>query len=545
MKLSMRTICACILGLAVLAALGAALYSQRAARRAATVPKALHSEEDYETRRKKLLVDMYTHSFSADMVLSAAETNVDNIFNAVRSNAIAGYKLTGNFPPSKPFFNVRTNIEQSPLFPILKRMPKGGLLHVHDSAVGRCAFVVTNIARRSDCYIYWDLRNKEGPLGQLLFTNAPPSVSGAAGFFPAAALREQLRAAGTDLDTELFNRYMLDSSDAHTANIWQAFGNWWALLPTLIEYRPVFRDYLQDAFRTLHEDGISHVELRVMAPAGTMFDYDARGLLNTNYTEEDTVREYVAARDFVRTNFNPLFSLKIILTGYRVVPELDPRPVLERVRRYRQTFPDLIVGCDWVGEEDGGQPTLSIAPALRAVAKRNDEHRDDPIHFYFHDGETAWPGNDNLIDAVLLGTKRIGHGYNLFHLPTLERMVRDKRIAIEVCPISNQLLHLLPDLRTHPAVGYMNRGIPCVLGSDDPAIMGNDGLTYDFWQAYFAWDLDLSDLKQLAENSLTYSALPTEEMLAARARWHQQWDAWIQWVLSQAATSNSPSTPKL
>lgn len=543
MKQSVRSTGRWILGLAVLALLGVVAYSYYAARRASAPSRPsrdLLSNEDYATRRKKLLVDMHSRSFSGEITLSAAETNADHFLSLTRSNETAAYKISGTFPPSKLFFEARTNIEQSRLFPILKKMPKGGLLHVHDSSSGRCEFVLTNILRRSDCFIYWSTNLGDSSLGLVTFTNAPPANNGVTGFFAANALRERLRQQGVDLDEKLRLRYMLDGADPRTPDIWSAFANWFCLLPTLVQYRPVFQDYLRDAFKTWHDDGISHVEIRVMAPVGRMHDFTSEGGLNTNYTEEDTVQEYVAARDYVRRNFNPHFSLKLILTGYRDVGAPDLRPmvtnVVDRVRRYRQTFPDLIVGCDWVGEEDGGQPTAVTVPMLRAIAEHNATQQEDHIHFYFHDGETAWPGNDNLIDAVMLGTKRIGHGFNLFQLPAVEHMVRTNRIALEVCPISNQLLRLMADIRTHPAVGYMNGGIPCVLGSDDPAIFGNDGLTYDFWEAYYAWGLDLRALKQLAENSLVYSALEPDERVAARNRWRGQWDEWIQWVLAQACS---------
>jgi adenosine deaminase CECR1 len=114
----------------------------------------------------------------------------------------------------------------------------------------------------------------------------------------------------------------------------------------------------------------------------------------------------------------------------------------------------------------------------------------------------------------------------------LERKVIEHGMAVELCPISNQLLRLMQDLRLHPAIGYMSRGIECVLGSDDPAIFGNDGLTYDFWEAYFAWGIDLRAVKRLAENSLLYSALGVQERNAALFAWNQQWDAWIEWVVT-------------
>ncbi len=412
MNPSVRPTVRWILGLAVLATLGLILSSYvdlRQSRAPDAWRKYLRSDEAYVAHRERLVAAMQSHSFSADLRLTAAETNVDNFLNFVRSNETTRFKTAGNFPPSRMFFEARTNIQNSRLFPILKKMPKGGLLHVHDSSSGRCEFVLTNIARRADCHIYWTTNRADGSRGMLKFTNAPPVNDGVTGYFPVNALRERLRQQGVPLDDELRRLYTLESSDPRTPDIWSAFGQWFNLLPDLIRYRPVFRDYLRDAFTTMHEDGISHVEIRAMAPVATMFDFTP-----AVYTEEDSIREYVAARDYIRANFNTNFSLKLIMTGYRGGMNSDASNVVAHTRRYRKTFPDLIVGCDWVGEEDGGLPTADEVPFLRAIAADTNA----PIKFYFHDGETAWPGNDNLVDAVLLGTQRIGHGFNLFQLPT-------------------------------------------------------------------------------------------------------------------------------
>jgi len=491
----------------------------------------LRSTNDYFQRREKLLKTIPVQGFFSAPRLNASETNVDRLMDQVRSLETSNFNRLGQFPPAQMFFHVRPAIEGSRLFPIFQRLPKGGLLHVHESSSGRSDFVITNIARRADCYIGWSTQPGGPRRGRLKFTNAPPADDGGLnGYFPFSILEARLRSQGVVLTDELRHLYMLDETDLQEDKVWAAFGTWWSLLPDLMRHRPVLRDFLRDAFQTFHEDGISHVELRVMVPVATMFDYHAGGLVN--FSERETLQEYLAARDFICARFNPHFSIRLVLCGLRGHTNSDAATVLGKVREYGNYFPGehLIAGCDFVGNEDGGRPTLAEVPAIRAATAQAGA----PIQFYFHAGESARPGNDNLVDAVLLETKRIGHGFNLFRLPALEPLIRTNRIALEICPISNQLLRLSPDLRTHPAAGYIHRGLPCVLGSDDPAIFGNTGLSYDFWEAYYAWGLDLRMLKQFAESSLTFSALEPDEKSAALARWHNQWDAWVRWVETQS-----------
>ena len=55
---------------------------------------------------------------------------------------------------------------------------------------------------------------------------------------------------------------------------------------------------------------------------------------------------------------------------------------------------------------------------------------------------TDWEGtrvDDNVLDAVLLNTTRIGHGYALLKHPEVMRLIKERYIGIEVNPISNQV----------------------------------------------------------------------------------------------------------
>jgi adenosine deaminase CECR1 len=64
---------------------------------------------------------------------------------------------------------------------------------------------------------------------------------------------------------------------------------------------------------------------------------------------------------------------------------------------------------------------------------------------------------------VLLGTKRIGHGFAVVKYPNILKIVKKMKIGIEVNPISNQVLKLVDDLRNHPAAVLFSDDYPVVI----------------------------------------------------------------------------------
>lgn len=65
-------------------------------------------------------------------------------------------------------------------------------------------------------------------------------------------------------------------------------------------------------------------------------------------------------------------------------------------------------------------------------------------------------------------------------------MIKSGGIALEICPISNQVLRLVDDLRNHPAVSYVSESIPIVISADDPGFWDSKGVSYDFYYALMA-----------------------------------------------------------
>lgn len=154
---------------------------------------------------------------------------------------------------------------------------------------------------------------------------------------------------------------------------------------------------------------------------------------------------------------------------------------------HKEKFPNLISGYDLVGQEDTGRPLSDLAPEL-IWFRNQSEAQNLTIPYFFHAGETLGDGtatDDNLFDAQMFNTRRVGHGFSLYKHPELMDSYRNKSIMVEVCLISNEALRLNGQVLQHPLPAMIAHGVPTALSNDDPAIMGQDdaGLSYDFYEA--------------------------------------------------------------
>lgn len=175
---------------------------------------------------------------------------------------------------------------------------------------------------------------------------------------------------------------------------------------------------------------------------------------------------------------HPLFlGMKVILAIARNSETSSVESKMQRFVELQKKYPNFLVGFDLVGQEDLGKTLNSYVEKLKDISQNG--------RFFFHAGETNWFNTDadvNLIDAILMNTKRIGHGYSLYKHPILWAAFKEKDIAIEISPISNQVLHLVQDLRNHPAAFYISENVPIVVSN---ARCTNPTCTHEFFWFHF------------------------------------------------------------
>ena len=116
-----------------------------------------------------------------------------------------------------------------------------------------------------------------------------------------------------------------------------------------------------------------------------------------------------------------------------------------------------------IGGDETARPASEFARAV-AVA------REAGLKFTPHAGETSTA--ENVWEMVRMGADRIGHGIRSVEDAKLMAVLREREIALEVCPTSNLRTGAVASLAAHPLRALFDAGVMVTLNSDDPAIFG-------------------------------------------------------------------------
>ena len=139
------------------------------------------------------------------------------------------------------------------------------------------------------------------------------------------------------------------------------------------------------------------------------------------------------------------------------------------------------------------------------------------VHVTLHAGELTQnlvPPEDlyHIRASIQQGhAARIGHGVDVMQEPdpmALLRMMADKKVLVEVCLTSNDVILGVTGDR-HPLPMYLKYGVPVALATDDPGVSRGD-ITQEYLRAAGTYHLSYPELKKFARNSLAFSFLPGE-----------------------------------
>ncbi|KXJ73474.1 adenosine deaminase 2 [Aedes albopictus] len=481
------------------------------------------SYEEFLAQRAEFVGQEESRALGSDVVLNEDEQKVNEyLMTLKRAELEEGFKSPIKFAPSRHFFTVLDQIKNSPLFQLIQKMPKGGILHAHDTAIGSMETVIKATYQK----FLW----QNGEFGRpnpphFKFSKTQPETLEGVEWRSVADVRKELGNEGFDQNLrELLSLFVPDPEVVYPCinHAWGRFFSMFISLEPIVTFRPVWEEYFTNTLKELHADNVTYLEFRGVLPPV----YDLEGKV---YSPEEIVQIYYDLSEKFKQQHPDFVGVKFIYAPIRAADDATVDGYLREAENLHKKFPTFVAGFDLVGQEDLGRPLTDFNERLLKMSPT--------IQFFLHAGETNWNGlstDENLIDAVLLGAKRIGHGFAAVKHPRVLEELKKRNICIELNPVSNQVLKLVDDCRNHVGAIYFSDNYPVVVSSDDPAFWCASPLSHDFYVAFLGLASarqDLRLLKKLALNSIEYSGMTKAEKVEAKHKWNIAWNHFIDQTL--------------
>ena len=188
------------------------------------------------------------------------------------------------------------------------------------------------------------------------------------------------------------------------------------------------------------------------------------------------VEGFFSPPDFRRSTLDPQRTTEALRAGVNRVPSIEIAFVADLVRdrgveharglleRMGEVRSHGVIGIGLGGFEPGFPAELFAATFERARALG--------FRTTAHAGEAA--GAASVWGAVrALRVDRIGHATRAAEDPALVKYLAERRIPLELCPLSNVRTGIIKSVEAHPIRQYFDAGIAVSLNTDDPLFFGN------------------------------------------------------------------------
>lgn len=253
-----------------------------------------------------------------------------------------------------------------------------------------------------------------------------------------------------------------------------------------------FHDLAMDYFRRASAEGVVHVEMHVDPQA-----HLARGIELSVVMEGLSQARRRAGRELG-------LSTALIFAFLRDRPAEAAMELLESASPYWEMLD--AVGLD---SAERGHPPAKFAAVFSYA-------RELGIPRVAHAGEEGPPAY--IREALdLLDVCRIDHGVRCLEDPALVARLRDERVVLTVCPLSNVRLRVVERMADHPLPRLLEAGLNVTLNSDDPAYFGG-GMLDNFAACHEAFGWSRETFTRLAGNAIDAAFMSEERRAELRAR---------------------------
>ncbi|QTH04327.1 adenosine deaminase [Vibrio fluvialis] len=200
-------------------------------------------------------------------------------------------------------------------------------------------------------------------------------------------------------------------------------------------------------------------------------------------------------------------SSQLIMCFLRHLSEADAMHTLQQALPYK----DKIVGVGLDSSEQG-HPPEKFQQVFRQA-------REAGFIAVAHAGEEGPALNiRNAID--LLGVQRVDHGVRCVEDAALVQELKQTRMPLTVCPLSNLKLKVFTEMEQHNIVDLLRQGLCVTINSDDPAYFGGY-MTDNFMAVADAHPMSHQELAQFTLNAIEASFISDAEKARMSAKVHE------------------------
>lgn len=230
--------------------------------------------DDYFRDREDLLNQEVESSFGNDIKLNENEKLANTrVMKAKLIELDTGYIKPYLFNPSRHIFEVLDDIKQSELFQIIQKMPKGGILHAHDTALCSANYIVS--------LTYWPnlwqrTSNESDAIEEFIFSRGRPHSPHTNGNIDdiwrlvkdvrtekgASKYDQYIRAMFTLFDKNVNPRIQF----ADVNDVWNHFMGLFIKLQPIVTFAPAWKAYYKHALKEMQDDAVQYLEFRGILP---------------------------------------------------------------------------------------------------------------------------------------------------------------------------------------------------------------------------------------------------------------------------------------
>jgi adenine deaminase len=190
---------------------------------------------------------------------------------------------------------------------------------------------------------------------------------------------------------------------------------------------------------------------------------------------------------------------QLIMCFLRDLTEDDAFKTFEVALEFKDMF--IAVGLD---SNEIGNSSVKFVNVFRLAKEKG-------FRIVIHAGEEASIPVEYIYDALdKCKAERIDHGVQVIKCNKLMDRLANDKIPLTVCPLSNVKLNVHKDVSESPLKIFLDKGILCMINSDDPAYFGGY-IGDNYYECAIKLKLDEQDLLVLAMNSFKASFLSDDD----------------------------------